>query len=109
MSVANTIETKVRDQINVLEFQLENESHMHSGPATDSHFKLTIVSDDFTGKRLVQRHQLVYKILAEELQSPVHALALHLFTAEEWEEKGGKVMPSPTCKGGSVAEANSSK
>lgn len=104
MSVASTIESKVRDQMTVLEFQLENESHMHSGPAADSHFKLTLVSDDFEGKRLVQRHQMIYKILSEELQSPVHALALHLFTAQEWEKKGGRVMPSPTCLGGSKAD-----
>lgn len=101
MSIAIVVEEKLRTDINVSELQIANESHMHSGPATDSHFKLVLVSDDFTGKRLVQRHQMIYKILAQELQNPIHALAMHLYTQEEWIKKNGEVMPSPTCKGGS--------
>lgn len=101
MSIAALIESKLRTAININELQILNESHMHSGPATDSHFKLVLVSDDLVGKRLVQRHQMIYKILADELQNPIHALAMHLYTQEEWSKKNGEVMPSPTCKGGS--------
>ncbi len=101
MSIAIVVEEKLRIGISVSELQIANESHMHSGPATDSHFKLVLVSDDFAGKRLVQRHQMIYKILADELQSPIHALAMHLYTQEEWAKKNGEVMPSPTCQGGS--------
>lgn len=101
MSIAIVVEEKLRTAISVSELQIANESHMHSGPATDSHFKLVLVSDDFVGKRLVQRHQMIYKILAEELQNPIHALAMHLYTEEEWFRKNGEVMPSPSCKGGS--------
>jgi BolA protein len=101
MTIAIVVEEKLRTEINVNELQLANESHMHSGPATDSHFKLVLVSDDFADKRLVQRHQMIYKILAQELQNPIHALAMHLYTQEEWAKKNGEVMPSPTCKGGS--------
>lgn len=104
MSLANTIEQKLRAQFEVLHLNLDNESHMHSGPATDSHFKLTLVADAFEGKRLVQRHQMIYGLLATELQGPVHALALHLFTPAEWQARGGEVMPSPTCRGGSKAD-----
>ena len=59
MSVAERIEELVNAGMQVERFALENESHMHSGPATESHFKLVLVSPDFAGKRLVQRHQLV--------------------------------------------------
>ncbi len=103
MHIADSIEQKIRAAIEVLHLKLENESHMHSGPATDSHFKLTLVADVFEGKRLVQRHQMIYGLLADELQGPVHALALHLFTQAEWQARGGEVMPSPTCRGGSKA------
>ncbi|MFW1677005.1 BolA family protein [Pontibacter sp. JAM-7] len=104
MSIASTIEAKLRAAIGVQHLHLENESHMHSGTATESHFKLTLVAGDFADKRLVQRHQLIYGLLAEELQGPVHALALHLFTPEEWQARSGEVMPSPTCLGGSKAD-----
>lgn len=100
MSVQATIEQKLQAGIAVEHMEIENESHMHSGPATDSHFKLTLVSDDFAGKRLVQRHQLIYGLLAEELQSPVHALAMHLYTQDEWEKRGAPAPMSPTCRGG---------
>ena len=104
MSVAQIIEAKISAGFNVGEYSLANESHMHSGPATDSHFKLVLVSNDFSGKRLVQRHQMVYKILAEEMQHPVHALAMHLYTQEEWQKRQGEVADSPTCQGGSKAQ-----
>jgi BolA protein len=101
MSVAQVMESKLREALAVEEIQIENESHMHSGPATESHFKLLLVSEAFAGKRLVQRHQAIYKILADEMQNPIHALAMHLYTREEWAAKKGVVMPSPTCRGGS--------
>lgn len=104
MSIAEIIETKLTAGLSVSHINIENESHMHSGPATESHFKLTLVSDDFSGKRPVQRHQVIYGLLAEQMQNPIHALALHLFTQEEWSARGETVMPSPQCLGGSKGD-----
>ena len=42
-----------------------------------------VVSDAFVGKRLVQRHKMVYSILDHELKTGVHALALKTKTPEE--------------------------
>ncbi len=39
-----------------------------------SHISITVVSSMFEGKRPVQRQQLVYKALWEELKGPVHAV-----------------------------------
>ena len=78
-----------------------NESHMHGGPATESHFKITLVSDAFEGVRAVQRHQKVYGLLSEQLQGGVHALALHLYAPDEWVQYGDDVPASPDCRGGS--------
>lgn len=84
--------------------EIENESHKHSGPATESHFKLTLVSERFTGLRPVARHQQVYQTLADELgKGGVHALAMHLYTAEEWAHSGSQAPVSPDCRGGSLA------
>ncbi|MDY6890900.1 MAG: BolA family protein [Pseudomonadota bacterium] len=104
MSVAERIEARVRSGLQVERLVLENESGMHSGPATESHFKLLLVSPDFAGKRLVQRHQLVYGLVAELMQNPIHALALHLYTPAEWRQRGGQVASSPHCMGGSKAD-----
>lgn len=39
-----------------------------------SHISVEVVSRMFEGKRAVQRQQLVYKAIWEELQGPVHAV-----------------------------------
>ena len=79
-----------------------NESHMHNvPPGSESHFKVIIVSDAFDGKRPVVRHQMVYQLLTQELQQQIHALALHTYTQQEWQNQQNKVPDSPVCKGGS--------
>jgi BolA protein len=104
MSVENEIEKRLRDGLELVEFRLENESHMHSGPRTDTHFKLVAVSPAFEGKRLVQRHQMIYGLVADLMQNPIHALAMHLHTPAEWEQQAGFVPASPNCLGGSKAD-----
>ncbi|MDT8400043.1 MAG: BolA/IbaG family iron-sulfur metabolism protein, partial [Pseudomonadales bacterium] len=81
--------------------ELHNESNSHAGPATDSHFKAVIVSEDFAALSPVKRHQMVYRILAAELAGPVHALALHTYTQQEWQATGQAIPASPACRGGS--------
>lgn len=99
MTVAATIEQRVRESFAVEFFDLLNESQQHAGPATDSHFKLTIISQEFEGQRLVKRHQRIYELMRDLMQGPVHALSLHLFTPAEWEAKEQEVADSPSCRG----------
>jgi BolA protein len=94
------IRNKVEQALSPKVLEILNESHMHAGPAANSHFKVTVVSDVFEGKRPVARHQMIYKILADELAGEVHALALHVFTEGEWQKSGGSVEASPNCQGG---------
>jgi len=53
------------------------------------HFFATIVSSDFAGKRLVQRHQLVYSAMGDRMKAEVHALSIKAFTPEEFEQSHG--------------------
>ena len=49
------------------------------------HWFATIVSEEFEGKRLIQRHQRVYKTLGEKIRTDeVHALSMKTFTPAEW-------------------------
>ncbi|MGI1678383.1 MAG: BolA/IbaG family iron-sulfur metabolism protein [Cellvibrionaceae bacterium] len=83
---------------------VENESYQHSVPEnSETHFKVIVVSDAFKGVRQVQRHQKIYQLLAAQLKGPVHALALHTFAPEEWEESQ-QVADSPNCLGGSKVD-----
>jgi BolA protein len=97
MDTGTRIEQKIQAALRPVHLQLVNESHMHAGPATDSHFKLIAVATAFSGLNKVKRHQLVYRMLSEELAGPVHALALHLYAPDEWQEQN--VPASPQCEG----------
>jgi acid stress-induced BolA-like protein IbaG/YrbA len=49
------------------------------------HWYATIVSIEFEGKRLIQRHQRVYAALGGRMQTDeVHALSMKTFTPAEW-------------------------
>jgi hypothetical protein len=54
-----------------------------------------VVSEEFQGLRLVQRHQKIYAVAAE-LMSPgkIHALAIHAYIPSEWQ---GQAPASPEC------------
>jgi BolA family transcriptional regulator, general stress-responsive regulator len=95
MTVADAITQKVQQALRPVLVQVENESHMHSGPRTDSHFKLVVVAQQFQGMSKVKRHQQLYAVLNAELAGPVHALALHLYTPAEWQVAA--VPASPLC------------
>lgn len=91
------IEEKIRANFPTAHFELINESHRHAGPALDSHFKLILSSEVFQGLSRVKRHQAVYRVLAQELAGPVHALALHLYSPEEWGKLDNGAPDSPGC------------
>ncbi|QJR80362.1 BolA/IbaG family iron-sulfur metabolism protein [Alteromonas pelagimontana] len=102
MQVKAFIEQQLNDNLSPDFLEVQDESHMHNvPPGAQSHFKVTIVSNDFASDRLIGRHRKVNALLAEALAGPVHALALHTFTPAEWEKRGGGVAASPNCLGGS--------
>lgn len=105
MSVQSDIEQKLAEGIQAMHLEVINESSNHNvPPGSESHFKVVVVSNDFEGKNLLARHRLVNEILAEELRSRIHALALHTYTEEEWREQNGDAPMSPPCLGGSKAK-----
>lgn len=48
------------------------------------HFNAVIVSDAFVGKRLIQRHQLVYAALGDRMRQEIHALSMKTLTPDEY-------------------------
>ncbi len=100
MSIQAAIEKKLNDEFEVDFLRVENESHMHNvAPGSESHFKVTIVSNLFQDQMLIKRHRMINKTLEQELNQ-IHALALHTLTPEEWRAREGSVADSPKCRGG---------
>ncbi len=61
---------KIRDALEATDVQVQGAYDDPNG----SHISIQVVSAKFEGKRAVQRQQLVYKAIWEELQGPVHAV-----------------------------------
>jgi BolA protein len=83
--VADTIREKLTEGLAPTALIVEDDSHRHAGhsgarPGGESHFNVTVESAAFAGLRPVERQRLVYRLLAEELAGPVHALSLTLRT-----------------------------
>lgn len=61
--------------------EIVDRSHLHAGhagarPGGESHFHVRIVAAAFEGLGRLARQRLVYRALAEELASDIHALAI---------------------------------
>ncbi|PAA89287.1 hypothetical protein BOX15_Mlig003503g1, partial [Macrostomum lignano] len=72
----------------------------------ETHFKVLIVSNQFDGVSVVNRHRLVNKVLASYLggssssgRGGIHALSIDARTPDEW-LKEAEVSGSPPCMGG---------
>ena len=105
MNIQTDIETKLAEALTPDHLEVVNESNQHNVPPnSETHFKVVIVAGEFDGQRKVARHQRIYGLLADELEGPVHALALHTYSAGEWLERHGAAPMSPPCLGGSKSE-----
>lgn len=99
--VQTVIEDKLAAHFDLQHLQVDNESGSHNVPAgSESHFKLVLVGESFADMSRVARHRAVHEVLSEELAGPVHALAIHLYSPEQWRERFGDAPLSPPCLGG---------
>lgn len=83
MTVADTIEAKLRRAFAPEALELVDESELHRGhggwrEGGESHFRLHMTAPAFAGLGRVQRQRAVNQVLAEELAGPVHALSMEL-------------------------------
>lgn len=49
----------------------------------NTHFGALVVSEQFVGKRMIQRHQLVYAALGKRMGNEIHALSIQALTPDE--------------------------
>jgi BolA family transcriptional regulator, general stress-responsive regulator len=106
MPVQNRIEQRLAQRFDPAHLEVINESGNHNvPPGSESHFKVVLVAEAFAELRPVARHRLVNQALAEELAGPVHALAIHTYTADEWRQRFGQAPMSPPCLGGGAQDA----
>jgi len=88
MSVADTIERKLRERFAPTRLTVTDDSARHAGhagarPGGETHFTVAIVSPVFAGLGRVARQRLVYEALAGEIADGVHALSLSTVASGE--------------------------
>jgi acid stress-induced BolA-like protein IbaG/YrbA len=73
---ADQLETIIAQQLPCQHLSVEGDGR---------HWYATIVSTQFEGLRLIQRHQKVYATLGQKMQTDeVHALSMKTYTPSEW-------------------------
>lgn len=70
---------------NLIQKGLTDAEIMLDGDGT--HFETTVVSDQFNGKTMLQRHQMVYRTLGDKMGGEIHALSIQALTRDEWVKK----------------------
>lgn len=92
MRVADTIRSKLTDAFAPLALEVVDDSARHAGHAGasradgsrgETHFHVTLVSQQFAGMPRVERQRRIHAVLAAELAGPVHALTLKAMAPSE--------------------------
>lgn len=56
----------------------------------NTHYGALVVAAEFEGKRLIARHQMVYKSLGALVGNEIHALSITALTPDEWRQQSGE-------------------
>ncbi len=62
----------------------DHASHIGAQKSGGGHFVVTIVSDQFKGQSILERHRMVYEVLKQKFKSQIHALAIKAMTPQEF-------------------------
>ncbi|MCK5121966.1 MAG: BolA family transcriptional regulator [Methylococcales bacterium] len=86
-ATTDLIKQKLNEAIKPEIIELIDDSAAHAGHAGAKggagHYNVTIVAEAFEGKTLVQRHQLVYQALADQMKNEIHALGINALSPSE--------------------------
>jgi BolA family transcriptional regulator, general stress-responsive regulator len=79
--VGQRLEEKLKAAFEPQSLSVIDESHQHAGHAGahalgESHFRVKIVAEAFRGHSRVAQHRMVNAVLADDLKTRVHALAV---------------------------------
>jgi BolA protein len=86
MTTSSTLRQKLEEALKPELIEIIDHSAAHAGHAGNKgggHYNVTIVAEQFEGKSLVQRHQLIYKALGDMMKNEIHALGINALTPSE--------------------------
>lgn len=80
------IKSRLQQALSPSQLDITDESRMHAGhagAAGGGHFSVTIVSDKFSGKSMIERHRAVYLAVNDMMPAEIHALTIKALTPDE--------------------------
>ena len=87
MNRVEKIKIRLGKALSPEKLEIADDSHLHKGHAGAAsgagHYSVVIVSDKFSGRNLVQRHQLVYQALSDMMPGEIHALSIRALSPGE--------------------------
>ena len=60
------------------------------GDLDNLHLSITVASDEFKGKMLIEQHQMIMDILKEDLKSEIHAVKIKTMTLNKYNTQKGE-------------------
>ncbi len=83
MSNGALLEATIRERLATLaplSVELVDDSHLHAGHEGarmgGRHYRLDIESEQFAGRRSMERHRIIYAALGDLMQRDIHALSI---------------------------------
>jgi BolA protein len=70
-------------QVEVIDESSRHAGHAGASPGGETHYRVIIVTPQFSGKSRMERHRMVNDAVKEEFTTGLHALQLILKTPEE--------------------------
>jgi BolA protein len=87
MRVANEMRARLArlepQRVELIDDSARHAGHAGARPEGESHFRLVIVAEAFTGRSRIERQRLVYDALGDLLRTDVHALSITALSPAE--------------------------
>lgn len=87
MDRVNEIRNRLNRDLDPVSVEIRDDSMQHAGHAGAAsgggHFAVKVVSGQFKGKSLIERHRMVYQAVTDLMPAQIHALSISAVTPEE--------------------------
>ena len=88
-SIEIEIKKRLSEMFSLIHFELKDFTGRHLNHKTHEggfHLEAVIVSDDFSGLSLINRHKKVYEAMGNLMKHEIHALSMKTLTKKDWEK-----------------------
>ena len=90
MVIEKEIKDRLQKNMHLEHFEIKDFTGRHLNHKLHEggfHLEAIIVSKDFEGKGLIDRHRLVYESVDDLMKHEIHALSMKTLTPDEWEKQ----------------------